>query len=142
MLVLVSADHTVTASESLAGYIEAAVRDRLARFAPRITRVEVYLSDVNGSRRSETDKRCTMEAHVAGVGPLAAHDLAASLEIAVEGALDKLSRALDHHLGRLESSDDRGPPDKDIATTTELVELERSEASAHAAGRKRKRKAP
>jgi ribosome-associated translation inhibitor RaiA len=142
MLVLVSADHTVTARERLAGQIEASVNERLARFADRITRVEVHLSDVSGSRRNETDRRCSMEAHVAGLGPVAVHDLAPSLEIAVEGALDKLWRSLDHHLGRLERADDRGPPAKDIATTTELTQLERSEAAQRATSRKRKPKAP
>lgn len=142
MLVLVGADHSVTASEKLTGQIQDSVSDRLARFAPRVTRVEVHLSDVNGSRRSEADKRCTLEAHVAGLGPVAVHDLAASLEIAVEGALDKLWRALDHHLGRLESADNRGPPEKDIATTTELTQLERSEAGARTTPRKRKQKHP
>ena len=142
MLVLVSADHSVTASEKLTGHIQASVSDGLARFAPRVTRVEVHLSDVNGSRRTDADKRCTMEAHVAGLGPVAVHDLAASLDIAVEGALEKLWRALDHHLGKLESVENRGPPDKDIATTTELIQLERSESRARATRRKRKQKHP
>jgi ribosome-associated translation inhibitor RaiA len=142
MLVLVSADHTVTASERLTGEIQASVNERLARFAARVTRVEAHLSDVSGTRRNETDRRCSMEAHVAGLGPVAVHHLAPTLEVAIEGALDKLWRALDHHLGRLERADDRGPPDKDIATTTELVQLERSEARDKASSRKHKPKRP
>jgi len=143
MQVLVSSNHSIRSSEDLAARVGSSVSDALSRFADRITRVEVHLADVNSNHKmGKNDKYCSMEAHVAGFGPIAVREEAGSLEIAIEGAIDKLWRALDHHLGRLQHSPGYGPAEKDLATTGELVELERAEAQqrkpAHPPQRRRR----
>ena len=81
--------------------IRADVAAGLTRFAEKLTRVEVYLSDVNG-HKGGVDKRCLLEARPRGQQPVAAEDTAADPSGAVEGAVGKLERLLDHHFGRLE----------------------------------------
>jgi len=70
----------------------------------RLRRVEVYLQDVN-AHKGGIDKRCAIEAHLAGHQPVAVSNEAVNVNEAVSGALDKLARALEHTLGRLQ---DRG----------------------------------
>jgi len=138
MQVLVSSNHSVTVSEDLIAMIEGAVAEGLSRFGDRITRVEVHLADDSGAHKSgKTDKYCSMEAHVAGFGPLTVKDHAGSLDVAVDGALDKLWRALDHQLGRLQERPAQGPPEKDVASAETLVELERAERQRRDAAGKR-----
>ncbi len=125
MQVIVSADHSITASEGLAGRITSEVTGAFDRWARRITRVEVHLSDV--ASHGKTDMRCVMEAHVGGLKPVAVHDEAGEISVAVKGSIEKLIRALEHALGRLQDTPDRAPAPPGIATTDELVELERAE---------------
>jgi ribosome-associated translation inhibitor RaiA len=82
--------------------VEAVVRDALDRFSAKITRVEVHLSDQNSDKKfGAEDKRCLLEARLAGLQPISASYQAATLEQAVEGAVEKLKRSLDSTLGRL-----------------------------------------
>lgn len=125
MQVLVSSDHSITANEDLVARITAAVADGLDRFEPRITRVQAHLSDVNSHKLGKTDKHCVLEAHVGGLRPIAVHHDAGDIAEAVDGAVDKLWRALDHELGRLEDSPGREPSEREIASTQQLEDLER-----------------
>jgi ribosome-associated translation inhibitor RaiA len=125
MQVLVSSNHSITSSEDLVARITGAVTDGLDRFADRITRVEVHLGDVNSHKLGKSDKHCTLEAHVGGLKPIAVHSDAADVAAAVDGAVDKLWRALDRELGRLEATPGRTPAEREIATTEELDNLER-----------------
>lgn len=124
MQVLVSSDHTIRSSEDLIARISSTVSDGLARFAPRITRVKVHLSDVNGQKLGSDDKHCTLEAHVGGLKPVAVHNDAGDVAAAVDGAVDKLWRALDRELGRLQETPGRMPAASEIAGTRELADLE------------------
>lgn len=102
MQVQVNTDNSIQGSAALYSQVSATVEDALSRFGDRITRVEVHLTDENSRQKSGgADKRCAMEARVAGLQPIAVAHLAASVEEAVEGAADKLQRTLDRTLGRL-----------------------------------------
>ncbi len=94
-------NHTAT-RESLGARVETVVTDAIGRFAEQVTRVEVYVSDDSGEKNGANDKRCTMEARVAGLQPVAVTHHAPTLREALAGAAEKLERALDHALGRLE----------------------------------------
>src|SRR5436305_9349715 len=102
MQVLVNSGHHIRGSGSVSQRVEAIVFASVDRFADRLTRVEVHLNDVNGAKHGEQDKRCMMEARVAGLAPIAVTNHAASLVDAIEGAGRKLERALEHAFGRLE----------------------------------------
>jgi len=101
MEVLVNTDSSVEGHDALAADVEAAVRHALVRFADRITRVEVHLSDENSHKHGANDKRCLIEARIAGRQPTAVTHHAEDLTKAVAGAADKLKRALDTVFGKL-----------------------------------------
>jgi hypothetical protein len=86
--------------------LEEQIRQRLARFEGRITDVEVHVSDVNGPRGGAADLRCTLEARVNGVPPVAVADEGSTVDRAILGAAKKAVRALDHQFGKL--SDRKG----------------------------------
>jgi ribosome-associated translation inhibitor RaiA len=67
--------------------------------------VEVYLADQNSSAKSgNADQSCVLEARLGGLQPISVSDQGASLEQALDGAADKLQKALDRALGRLEDA--------------------------------------
>ncbi|MEO7192257.1 MAG: HPF/RaiA family ribosome-associated protein [Vicinamibacterales bacterium] len=83
----------------------------LARFGERITRVEVHFTDENSSAKSnDFDKRCAIEARLAGLPPIAVTHQAAGVEQALAGALDKLTRSVDRALGRIKDAHLRDSP--------------------------------
>ena len=102
MQVQVNTDNHIKGSEELTRRVTAVVEDALGRFGDRVTRVGVHLTDESSSAKSAgDDKRCVMEARLAGLQPIAVSHQGASLEQAVEGAADKLQQTLDRTLGRL-----------------------------------------
>ncbi|HUU35448.1 MAG TPA: HPF/RaiA family ribosome-associated protein [Vicinamibacterales bacterium] len=101
MQVLTNTDKRVHGDERLAAIVETVVTAALERFTAQITRVEVHLSDENGSKGGGNDKRCVMEARVEGRPPTAVSHKAATVEEAMHGAADKLARSLESTLGRL-----------------------------------------
>jgi len=101
MLVQVNTDRNIEGSAALAERVEAALREALGRFTGRITRVEVHLSDHNAVKGGANDKRCLLEARLAGLKPIAVSHEAATIEQAVDGATRQLERSLDSTLGRL-----------------------------------------
>ena len=102
MQVLVNSDHHITGDEILTQRVETVVNDALGRFNDRITRVEVHLNDVNGQKLGDRDKRCMMEARLGGLQPIAVSHQAPTVREAMEAAAEKLERAIDRTLGRLE----------------------------------------
>lgn len=135
MQVLVNSDNHIVAGEGLTERVQGVVEGRLERFDGRITRVEVHLNDLNSIKLGERDKRCTMEARVGGMRPIAATHEAATLTEAIHVAADKLERAVEHALGRLEDAVGRTPPEAQVASVEALRELERAEAQSKADGK-------
>jgi ribosome-associated translation inhibitor RaiA len=128
MQVLVNSDHHITGTESVTGRVEGIVHDALDHFGERITRVEVHLNDVNGAKLGDRDKRCMMEARLAGLKPIAVSHQAATLLEAIEAAADKLERAIDRVIGKLEAATGRGDDGMPTAAIEDLQQLEQSES--------------
>jgi ribosome-associated translation inhibitor RaiA len=101
MQIQVNTDHTIEGHEALAVRIRGVVENALNRVSDHITRVEVHLTDESGSRSGENDRRCMMEARIEGRQPIAVTDEAATLDLAVDGAAEKLARLIEHTLGKL-----------------------------------------
>lgn len=96
MQIHVNTDNHIEGGAGLTSHVESVIEDALARFGERVTRVEVQFTDENSSKKSgNTDKRCALEARLAGLQPLAVSHDAASVEQALNGALDKLEKTLD-----------------------------------------------
>jgi ribosome-associated translation inhibitor RaiA len=104
MQIQVNTDNQVNGSAELRMQVEATLTDALSRFSHRITRVEVQLSDENGSQKSgSSDKRCVLEARLTGMQPIKVSADGPSHELALDGATKKLTKLI----GRtLERSDD------------------------------------
>lgn len=110
MQVQVETDNHVEGREKLIEHVEGVIRDAVGRYAEHVTHVEAHLGDVNGSEKSGADDmRCLLEARVAGVKNIAVKHQAESLHLAIEGAADKLTKALDSALGKLQDRQRRHP---------------------------------
>ena len=83
------------------GRVEAEVEHAVGRFADRLTRVDVFLRDLNADKGG-IDKRCVLEARPRGLDPVAAEFEAAGAVDALVGAAGKLERLLAHRFGKLE----------------------------------------
>ncbi|MEO8504182.1 MAG: HPF/RaiA family ribosome-associated protein [Acidobacteriota bacterium] len=107
MHIQVNTDKNIEGSERLADQARSVVDGALDRFRDRITRVEVHLSDQNGDKGGQDDKRCVMEARIEGRQPTAVTHQAATVEQAVEGAADKLAAVIESTFARLHDEADR-----------------------------------
>ncbi len=101
MKIQINTDRTIDGHEALARHAEAVVESTLGHISEHLSRVEVHLSDENGAKSGDHDKRCMMEARLDGHQPVAVTNEAGSLHQSIEGAAHKLKHALDHILGRL-----------------------------------------
>lgn len=104
MLIQINTDTNIEGDDAFAQQVEAVVRNTLDRLSEHITRVAIHLSDENSDKKVGTeDKRCLMEARLASRQPISVSHQAATLEQAVDGAVEKLKRSLDSTLRRLDS---------------------------------------
>ena len=94
MTIQFNSAHSVNANEKLKAPIIALLSEKLNRFSNQITRLDVHLSDENGSKEGLNDKRCLLEAHIEGREPLVAKNHANTYELAAEGAADILKASL------------------------------------------------
>lgn len=98
-----TASHII-GSEALTAEVESKINTALSRFSDRITRIEVHLSDVNSARTGSDDKRCVIEARVAGLQPISVSHQASTLSLAIDGAREKMVAALDTAFGKREAA--------------------------------------
>lgn len=102
MQIQTNTDRNIVGHEALAQNVEEIVERLLGRFGDQITRVEIHLSDENSSTKSGTaDKRCLLEARLAGQQPVSVSELAHTVDAAVTGAAHKMISLLESELGKL-----------------------------------------
>jgi len=97
---MVNSDHTVETPEDFADHVRGVIEHTLHHHQSQITRVEVHFSDEDGRKNGGNDKRCIMEARLAGRQPIAVSDQADSLDKVIQGAADKLKHAIVSILGK------------------------------------------
>jgi ribosomal subunit interface protein len=108
MQIQINTGHNIDGNEALAAYVRNETEHALNRFSDHITRVEVHLSDENSDKKVGNDTmRCVMEARLGGRHPLAVTHQAATLEQALNGAADKLSRLIESTIGRIKDKRSR-----------------------------------
>lgn len=100
MFVQISTDNQIKSDAEANARLEERVRSKLKRFDTRLTHVEVHVTDVNGAKGGDNDKRVSLEARANGHAPVAVHAEAHRVDNAVTLAADKAVRALDHALGK------------------------------------------
>ncbi len=101
MKIQINTDAHSVGTQARAAHLNAEVKQALAQWNSKITRVEIHLSDENGSKNGQLDQRCMLEARIEGRQPVAVSDHAATMEQAVQGATQKLVRMMSGILGRL-----------------------------------------
>jgi len=102
MQVEVHTDNHVDGGGELVRRVESEVEGAIGRFGDHIVRVIVQLNDANGEKSGDRDKRCLMEARIAGHPPVAVSHEADSLDEAIDAAAGKLERSLDHLFDKLD----------------------------------------
>ena len=107
MQVQVNTSNGIQNKEALDRWADDFLNDSLARFGQEITRIEVQMTDENSGRKGAADKRCMLEARLNGHEPVAVNYHGASQDEAFRGATQKLIRALEHTLGKLDRHEHR-----------------------------------
>lgn len=102
MQVQINTDKNITGDERLTQQVEDQLRDSLERFSEKITRIEAHISDSNSATKGGEDKRCLLEARLAGLQPISVSAVGEHVKEAVDDAIRKLKRSLDSTLGKLE----------------------------------------
>ena len=102
MQIQIHTGHNIEGHEALTTQLSGVVEESLNRFSDRITQVDVHLRDENSDKKGgDDDMRCMIEARIKDRQPIAVTHQAATLDQAVDGAADKLTRLIDSTLGRL-----------------------------------------
>ena len=70
MQIQFNTDKNVTGSEALIASSTSLISEELSRYSRQITRVEVHFSDEDGTKEGFNDKRCMVEARLAGLKPI------------------------------------------------------------------------
>ena len=100
MFVQIHTDNQIVSDADANARLEQKVRAKLRRYESRLSDVEVHVSDANGAKGGEGDKRVSLEARINGHAPVAVHADADRIDIAVGLAADKAVRAIEHAVGK------------------------------------------
>jgi len=101
MKIQINTDKNIEGHEALVAQVEAMIIKSLSHVSAHITRMEVHLSDENGDKHGQRDKRCMIEARLEGRQPTAVTCEAATMLQAVAGAANKMKSSLESTLERL-----------------------------------------
>ncbi len=122
MLIQLNTDHNITGNAELAREVESILTSDMERFEKQITRLEVHLKDSNGPKKGPEDKRCQIEARLAGLRPVSVSHADATLSQAISGASEKLKHLLTSTLGELNHHPRRNPSAVEYSNSEETFE--------------------
>ncbi len=100
MKIQYNTDKTVNGNQKHQDYFSTQIAEQLARFQSDISRIEVHISDENGKKEGSNNIRCLLEARIEGKQPFAVSCMADTIDLAVNGAIDKLKASLETTIGR------------------------------------------
>ncbi|RYF23339.1 MAG: HPF/RaiA family ribosome-associated protein [Flavobacteriales bacterium] len=103
MNIQLNADNNLTIHEPYQLQIKAQLTKDLGRFSNHISRLEVHLSDENGSKAGLNDKRCLIEAKLEGKPSIVASDLGDTYDIALKSATEKIKSALNTTISKMQA---------------------------------------
>ena len=115
MQIQINTDHHIPGSDARDDWARGVVDTALAHHADHVTRVEVHFSLESAGKPGAGDKRCTVEARLNGHAPVVASHDAGALDVALNGALHRLSRALDRAVGRADKHGHDARPPADVS---------------------------
>ncbi|MGF6862514.1 hypothetical protein ABIE69_003102 [Rhodobacteraceae bacterium MBR-64] len=94
-------DANIQGDDRLAEVAETLVTSALGHLTNRLSRIEVHLADVNGTKGGADDIRCTVEARPEGMQPQTVTHNDANVDAALRGAAKKIRALLDSEFGKL-----------------------------------------
>ncbi|AUC76492.1 hypothetical protein [Olleya sp. Bg11-27] len=103
MIIQFNTDKTINGNERDQSYFTTMIAEGLKNYESHITRIESHLSDENGKKDGQKDMRCLLEARIEGKQPVAVSCQANTIELAVSGAVDKLTALLETTIGRMQN---------------------------------------
>ncbi|NLW97478.1 MULTISPECIES: HPF/RaiA family ribosome-associated protein [Luteimonas] len=100
-IIQLNTDNHIDGTDALEERVNAMLEQQLGRYFPRLSRIEVFLSDTNSPVKSGVaDKRCALEARLKNDDPVGTSHDADTMEQAIRGACDKLRTVLDTRIGK------------------------------------------
>lgn len=108
MQIQLNSDNHIVGSPELLERVQNIVEHELRHIAAQVIRVEVHLNDLNSSKSGESDKRCMLEARLAGLQPISVEHRAATIDLAVKAAAGQLARAIKTTTGKADTAEKRG----------------------------------
>ncbi|PIW54546.1 MAG: hypothetical protein COW16_10895 [Sphingomonadales bacterium CG12_big_fil_rev_8_21_14_0_65_65_10] len=112
MQVQFNSDSTVMGTDNVATRIEARVREKLARFDERLTRLEVHVHDEHRHTHGHDDKACTIEARPRGGRAIGVTEHGSTVDDAARKAAATLAQRLDRFFGKESKHRHEPRPDK------------------------------
>ena len=99
MQVLVNCDDPICCDSELIQRVEGVIAGTLERFSEHLSRVEVWLKDLNSGHSGDRDKVCSLEARLAaGAAPVTVEHGAPTLAEAIHEAASQLERLVDRQV--------------------------------------------
>src|SRR5690606_30582041 len=119
MEIITNTDTRIDNSTQLRERVVQVLRQELKHVSGAITRVEAHLRDVNSERGGASDRKCLLEARVAGLAPVVAEHRADDIDLALTGAARQLARAVRSAQEKAGGNDKRSDAHKRMSPTTE-----------------------
>lgn len=92
---------TIKHPEKLTTEINEQVKSDLQRFEAHLTRVEIHITEETVHKSPANEYRCVIESRHVGLKPFVVKNQAATIYDSVNGAVDKLTKTIDHTRGKL-----------------------------------------
>ncbi len=103
MRIQVNYDKNIHGTEKFETFVSEKIHRSLKRFAGKITRLEIHLSDQNAHKVSHDDLQCKIEARIKDIHPIVVTGKSNTKEKALNDAISKMKAALDSVTGKLTS---------------------------------------
>ncbi len=94
-------DRSLTLHDEFRNKLNNHLTEKLSRFSNHITRLEVHLSDENGNKKGQDDKKCVLEARVESRPSIAVTAAGNNYELAIDAAVSKLKSSLNTIMDRI-----------------------------------------
>ena len=102
MTIQINTDKTISGEERSNDFFKTQIAEALKRFESHITRIEVHLKDENGKKEGFNKISCMLEARLEGRQPIAITNQANTIDLAVNGAVEKVKTAIESILGKIQ----------------------------------------
>ncbi|SFH48722.1 HPF/RaiA family ribosome-associated protein [Pedobacter insulae] len=103
MIIQLNADKNLTIHAEYESQLTEKINKELSRFTDNLSRLEVHLSDENGNKTGQDDKKCVLEARIEGRQPVVVSTFGQTYDVAMNSALDKLKNALSTIDGKIKA---------------------------------------